>query len=563
MKKRALVVSISILMLIEFSSIFLMWKSLSGRETYLDNVNLKDIKNNSMLAIMLEQSDGSYIESDSSVWPTDMTYNETLSGCIDASGNKINGALTYDSSTNIATVESGVTSYCYLYFDIDSVAPQTFTFYLGGSANPTYATSTSSSIYLSWSDTDIASYCVSTTNSSASCSWVNTSGTSATASYTLPSTDGTKTIYAFLKDAAGNISSAVSDTIILDTTKPTISSVSKTSDEQTSISVSVSASDTNGIQTYYFSINNGTYTSSTSNTHTFSGLTKGTSYVIRVYVKDKAGNESTVTQNTYSTKDTLGVASEYLLANPTTGLNTTMEGGLYRYQGTNANNYICFGTSTKSTCTGNTDAYMYRIMGINSSGQLKLIKKEALNSTMQWYSSYSSNITWPNSTIYSSINGSSFLNNTTYVPSGWSSKIATTSWKYGDNTSYQTGAANLYSIENAWRGARSAKIGLMYLHDYYYGMSGGNNCGSSGSTCKTSWLHLSNNDSGAPSTTEWTMSRYGSVRGRYDAYNVNSNGRAYYVTLDAAYSVRPVFYLTSDVEFVSGTGTSSDPFIIN
>ncbi len=278
------------------------------------------------------------------------------------------------------------------------------------------------------------------------------------------------------------------------------------------------------------------------------------------------GNSVTVTSNKtmfcYLYFDIKKLNGEYLLENPTTGLNTTMEGGLYRYQGTTADNYICFGTSTKSTCTGNTDAYMYRIIGINSSGQLKLIKKEALNSGIQWYSSSASNITWPNSTIYSSINGSSFLNNTTYVPSGWSSKIATTSWKYGDNTTNSTIAANLYSIENAWTNTVSAKIGLWYLHDYCYGMSGG--CSSGSITCKTSWLHLSNNDSGAPRSDEWTMSRYGGVRGGYVAYYVRSEGfGSYYVLLNSSLSVRPVFYLTSDVEFVSGTGTSSDPFIIN
>ncbi len=235
------------LCLIEVCSIFLMWKSLSGRETYLDNVNLKDIKNNSMLAIMLEQSDGSYIESDSNTWPTDMKYNETLSDCIDALGNKINGALTYDSSTNIATVESGVTSYCYLYFDMIK---------------------------------NVSTLC--------------TSG-----------------------DNLGNC-----------------------------------------------------------------------------LLTNNASLDS---------------------------LNDAEKGGLYRYQGTNDlvnDNYICFGTNDKSECTSNTDAYMYRIMGVNSNGQLKLIKKEALNSTMQWYSNYNADITWPNSTIYKELNGSSFLSNTTYVPSG-------------------------------------------------------------------------------------------------------------------------------------------------
>ena len=261
------------------------------------------------------------------------------------------------------------------------------------------------------------------------------------------------------------------------------------------------------------------------------------------------------------------LVGEYLMANPTSGLNTTMEGGLYRFQGTSANNYICFGTSDKSTCTGNTDAYMYRIIGINSSGQLKLIKKEALNSTIEWWSDYSTDKAWPDSTIKTNINGSSFLSNTTYVPSGWNDKIATTTWKYGDNTNVNQTAANLYTTENGWSTTTSAKIGLMYAHDYAYAyQSGGLNCSSSGSysTCKTAWIHLSQNDSGVPSSYEWTMSRYGyySGNGYYYAWAVFSGGYVNSAGLNYTRAVRPVFYLTSDVTYLSGTGTASDPIII-
>ena len=113
---------ITILLVIEISSIFLMWKSLSTNATTLDSVKLKDIKSNNMFAIMLEQSDGTYTESSNTTWPTDMKYNETLSGCIDASGNIIDGALTCDNSTNIASVSTSKTSYCYLYFDIPTLS---------------------------------------------------------------------------------------------------------------------------------------------------------------------------------------------------------------------------------------------------------------------------------------------------------------------------------------------------------------------------------------------------------------------------------------------------------
>ena len=249
-----------------------------------------------------------------------------------------------------------------------------------------------------------------------------------------------------------------------------------------------------------------------------------------------------------------------------------MEGGLYRFQGTSANNYICFGTSTKSTCTGNTDAYMYRILGINSSGQLKLIKKEALNTAYYWHNTDLNNTTWPNSDLYKGINGISggqysnlFIGNTTYVSSTWSGKIATTTWKYGTNVQEGTSASSLYEKENAWSTTTSAKIGLLYLHEYYYGISGGNNCSSSSysSSCKSSWLHLSNNDSDNLYSAEWTMSGYGYVNGGFSAYVIGSNGRISTSNMHYSSSVRPVFFLTSDVSYVSGTGTLADPIIIN
>ncbi|MBQ7031932.1 MAG: hypothetical protein IJN13_06200 [Bacilli bacterium] len=262
-------------------------------------------------------------------------------------------------------------------------------------------------------------------------------------------------------------------------------------------------------------------------------------------------------------------ASECLLRNPTTSLNNTnVEAGMYRYQGTDAMNYVCFGTTVKSECVGNTDAYMYRIIGIQENGQMKLIKKEALNTGVQWWSDYTTDVTWPNSLIYKHINDTentnNYLNNTTYVPTGWESKIATTSWKYGDTTDGNNyDGPTKYAIEDSWTDTTPAKIGLMYIHDYYYAYASGGAPGNY-SNAVTAWIHLSKNDTSAPNSYEWTMSRYGAnSSGKYYVWYVISNGQVNNGTLTRAYSVRPVFYLTSDVEITGGTGTVDDPFIIN
>ena len=301
---------------------------------------------------------------------------------------------------------------------------------------------------------------------------------------------------------------------------------------------------------------------------TIEGVASGTAIIT---VSVGAGTNHTAPTNETITIKVLAPAGEYVLNTlKPSGLNTAMEAGLYRFQGTSANNYICFGTSDKSTCTGNTDAYMYRIMGINSSGQLKLIKKEALNTAYRWYSS-SSNITWPNSDLYKGLNGSYFLNNTTYVPSGWSDKIANVSWKYGDNFTWDLSASNLYSTENGWSSKITAKIGLWYMHDYYYGTKGGKDCSLNSSTyptCQSSWIFLwnSGNDTSAPNTIEWTMSRYGAAYVSYLEYHiwyVTQGGYVGTTILTSTASIRPVFFLVSDVSYISGTGTLSDPILIN
>ena len=148
--------------------------------------------------------------------------------------------VTYDNLNGIFTFNDKVKKITYTYktglpessgvsedMQVDltiQYAPKIKTFYVGGSSNPKYATSTLSSVYLDWDDNDVKQYCISTTSSSDGCAWKTISGTSLTVDYTLTNDDGTKTLYAFLKNNNGLISEVKSDEIILDTTAPTINS---------------------------------------------------------------------------------------------------------------------------------------------------------------------------------------------------------------------------------------------------------------------------------------------------------------------------------------------------
>lgn len=115
MKKHFINIIIGLLIIIESCCLFLAYKSLNNINGIKEDnfLNKKDI-----FAIMIEQKDGTYIESTSTKWPTDMVYNASRSGCVDNNGNSLDNALSYNSDTNIAVVNTVDTSYCYLYFDL-------------------------------------------------------------------------------------------------------------------------------------------------------------------------------------------------------------------------------------------------------------------------------------------------------------------------------------------------------------------------------------------------------------------------------------------------------------
>ena len=331
-------------------------------------------------------------------------------------------------------------------------------------------------------------------------------------------------------------------------------------------------SETQDIDSCSWQTTNGV-TEITSN-YTFTEQTTKTFYA---YIKDMAEGVSEVKSDSieYNKPPTAGDIATNPPAETTDGggaiTGVAQDELEMRYYGKNPANYICFGTTNKTECTSTSgqDKYMYRIIGVTKDkgkGRMfKLIKKEALNSTGRWYSNYTTDIKWPQSEVYSQINGSTFLTNTTYMPDGWSNKIEDVNWKYGDFTDNNKTATQIVQIEQAWNTTVSAKIGLMYMADYYFAyQKSGLNCSYSGqySTCKTSWMHFLNNDSGAPNSSyEWTMSRYGFNGSYYLAWPVYSDGNVSTGYLNNTRSVRPVFYLKSDVA-VSGSGTISDPYMI-
>ena len=354
---------------------------------------------------------------------------------------------------------------------------------------------------------------------------------------------------------------------------PVVYSISITSVTTDSITVRVSAGGgTNRISRYYYSINNGSYTNSTSSSYTFSGLSAGRSYSIRVYVTDTSGAQSNI--ETISAETERGtlladyIKSKYTsqgangLYYHTSSLANSAEDNSYRYAGSNPNNYVCFG-SDAATCPS---ANLYRIIGVFGN-EVKLIKSTSYGNYV-WDSGNSN--TWNSSTkpdIRNTLN-STFLN--TLSPE-WQDKIATHRWHVGGGSEenlIETNVQTAYRSEvgtNSNNTTDNMKIGLMYVSDYYYGAIPTywtypgydySNKMDYREASRDNWL-----DSISSGDWEWTISR--NDNSSRTAYTISDDANVIGSNIGIDYMVRPCFYLNSDVTYISGIGTSSNPIRIN
>ena len=182
-------------------------------------------------------------------------------------------------------------------------------------------------------------------------------------------------------------------------------------------------------------------------------------------------------------------------------------------------------------------------------------------------SGYGSN-TWSTSLLNKTNLNKNFITN---IGADWATKIAETTWKVGGNSyanirdavpsvAYQNEIVSPVTT-NATDNATtySAKVGLMYASDYGFAAT------------PIAWTTiLDNYDYEAIINVnwmymglyEWTISR--SAGYSYMAFGVNYHGNVYdYGVGNGAFGVRPVFYLSSSVNYVSGSGTAADPILVN
>jgi len=632
-------------------NIFLVYKSSENKN--LENVKLKEIeKIPKGLAIMIETEHNSddYEESNTSSWPkTGYKFNKEKSGCIDNSGSTIENSLSYNSTTNIVTVDTEVTTKCYIYFDKRYSLEELCTSgedTLGecltnnNSAIESLDNTAYSGMYRYTGTQEVVDdnyICFGTTDKDTCVNNPETYmyrviGVTSEANNTLGLetnqlkliksksigthqwhnnvTTDTKwedsTMYSYLQnDVLSNTtyyprgwSSKISSIKwnIGDVQHNYVNGNLVRDYEDNSITSSKSKIGLMYLSDYYYAYNAGglqdcrhiactNWLTDTSNyTWTMSRFGFGNYdyyYAYTVNMSALVGGwrqsglnavrpvfylnsdeqyisgDGTADDPIILSEVQLSTLGEYLLENPTLGLDTTTAySGMYRYVGidTTVNNYVKL------------ENVLYRVIGITSEAndtlgilknQVKIIKSETIG-THEWHTYYTTDTKWENSSMYTYLQGSSVLGNTNVIPSGWASKIDSVKWYIGDvNTASYINSSTVFGYEDNSITSSKSKVGLMHLSDYYYAYNAGGNYSCNTVSGCTSWLT-------GMSDATWTMSRYDCSDGDCDAWFVGSSGQVGLASISLSYAVRPVFYLNKDVYISNSeaTGTSTDPFIL-
>ena len=257
----------------------------------------------------------------------------------------------------------------------------------------------------------------------------------------------------------------------------------------------------------------------------------------------------------------------------------------YRYAGASksVNNFVCFGSTTNPCPTDN----LYRIIGVID-GKAKLIKYDYATSALlgtdgdysgsdtpdtNYYKGsltsidkyYWNNVTKKNTWSESNLNkinlNTNFINN---IGSEWANKIAVTTWKVGGNT-YGNITRSVLSVvyqneiisptENT---IYDAKIGLMYVSDYGFAArpsAWNDSLGRYYNVGASNWMYMG--------LSEWTILRSSSYSDVVFYVYYDGHVLDYLGEVSKLYGVRPSFSLSSSITYVSGSGSMSDPILIN
>ena len=255
----------------------------------------------------------------------------------------------------------------------------------------------------------------------------------------------------------------------------------------------------------------------------------------------------------------------------------------YRYEGKNPNNYIYFNNE------------LWRIIGVfdaSSHGKTgeyltKIIRNDSLGGYV-WNKSNKNN--WATSSLYNLLNtnyynatdgtnggncyqysiNATITGNCDYTETGlqneYRAMVENVTWYLGGKPGskytvdvFYTGERDSTSVYSGNTASTTGYIGLMYASDYGYSVL-------STSCARTTDLYSYSTSACGGSSwlkkeyCEWTVTHEGSFSS--NSHSLSDQARLSDSNVDDGCATRPVLYLNSNVQKISGSGTITDPFKI-
>ena len=353
--------------------------------------------------------------------------------------------------------------------------------------------------------------------------------------------------------------------LIPDSENPVINSIGTVSDN-TSITVTVDATDNIGIFYYYYKLDNEEEIRIEENSYTFEELEKDSVHTITVRVEDAAGNVS----GSQNKEVTVGykISDVILAASPTQGETTDWTGQTSYYYTGNPNNWVQFA------------GFYWRIIRINGDGSIGMIYQgtstnETGSGTRTETSAFNSSST--NKTyvglVYDGTNQHGYGTNSTIM-----NKLNT--WYNNNLASYETDyidtGTGFCSDRNMASGSNFNSSATIIYYAPYDRINGGASLQCHDDDILSQDNGKIPNPIGLLTSDEyvlagkadsylnvgisyWTMSPCWYITGGANVYYVWSDGNIGNYGVAYTNGVRPVINLRNDVP-ITGSGTTADPF---
>ena len=216
------------------------------------------------------------------------------------------------------------------------------------------------------------------------------------------------------------------------------------------------------------------------------------------------------------------------------------EDGRYFYKGKNVKNYVTF----------NNEEAGWRIISVEKDGTIKIMRNTSIGN-QAWDSSSSNNWARP-----ASLN--TYLNSTYYSGLNSTAQSQIVSKDFSIGSVYYDDIDLLESLEGETSKQWSGKVALATASEYIRTNSDEKKCDSMyhfmhSTTCKdTTWMHNS--------TVWWTLTPNSDAS--YSVFSVYSDSNFSNYNANDSYGVRPVVYLSAEVQITGGDGSQSNPYIL-